>query len=139
MVPFYGQGMNAGFEDCFILNNILDQNADNIALSVEQFTRDRREDAHSICELAMYNYTEMRDLVRRHSYQIRKQIDDVLYLLVPKIWIPLYTSVTFTNMGYKKCMKNRKWQDRVGDETVLFTKQLRFLTMIQFAQKLTCP
>jgi kynurenine 3-monooxygenase len=113
MVPFYGQGMNAGFEDCLILNSILDQNKDDVGSTVHEFTARRVEDAHAICDLAMYNYVEMRDLVTRRSYHLRKLFDEVLFKLLPNMWIPLYNSVTFSGIGYKECVANRQWQDRV--------------------------
>lgn len=59
MVPFYGQGMNAGFEDCFILNMLMDYHKGNLERVLEDFTKRRNKDAHAICDLAMYNYTEV--------------------------------------------------------------------------------
>lgn len=113
MVPFYGQGMNAGFEDCSILSNLLDRHCDNVDLVFERFTELRRKDVFAICDLAMYNYEEMRDLVTKTSYRLRKSVDETLYRCFPGIWIPLYNSVTFTSMGYNQCMQNRQWQNRV--------------------------
>lgn len=59
MVPFYGQGMNAGFEDCTILSEILNRNRNNFHLALKEFSETRWENAHAICDLAMYNYTEV--------------------------------------------------------------------------------
>lgn len=55
----------------------------------------------------------MRDLVMRKKYKIRKTFDDFLFKLMPQKWVPLYNSVTFSNMGYEQCVKNRTWQDKV--------------------------
>lgn len=55
----------------------------------------------------------MRHLVNKRSYRFRKFIDDFLVSIFPKKWIPLYNSVSFTNMPYKQCIQNRKWQDKV--------------------------
>lgn len=55
----------------------------------------------------------MRDLVNRRTYKLRKYFDDFLFILMPNKWVPLYNSVSFTNMGYEKCVQNRKWQDKV--------------------------
>lgn len=140
MVPFYGQGMNAGFEDCTILNQLMEEHGDELDKVLEEFTKKRNQDAHAICDLAMYNYIEvnigcnlksftkskkpnnkisdiyfqMRDLVNRRSFKLRKQFDDFLFKLMPETWVPLYNSVTFSNMGYAQCIQNRRWQDRVG-------------------------
>lgn len=112
MVPFYGQGMNAGFEDCRILYDVL--SLFDVEEALERFTKWRREDAHAICDLAMYNYLEMRNLVSTRSYRIRKFFDNIAFRLMPNTWIPLYNSVSFTDMGYKECCDNRAWQDKAS-------------------------
>lgn len=113
MVPFYGQGMNCGFEDCTILNEILDDYSNDIEAVISEFTIKRQEDAHAICDLAVYNYMEMRDLVTKRSYQLRKMLDDCLFKVFPDVWVPLYNSVSFSEMRYSDCIRNRKWQDQV--------------------------
>lgn len=55
----------------------------------------------------------MRDLVRTRKFRIRKTLDEFLHKLMPLKWIPLYNSVTFTTMPYRKCLENRNWQDKV--------------------------
>lgn len=114
MVPFYGQGMNAGFEDCLLLDELL-QNRGRKSLeeALEEYTQRRKEDVQVMCDLAMYNYVEMRELVTKRSFQLRKKLDEFLSMLFSEKWIPLYHSVTFSRMRYKECIENRKWQDRV--------------------------
>lgn len=58
-------------------------------------------------------FFQMRDLVNRKSYRLRKSLDDFLFWVMPTVWVPLYNSVSFTHMPYKKCIENRKWQDKV--------------------------
>ncbi|XP_075969302.1 kynurenine 3-monooxygenase cn [Anticarsia gemmatalis] len=113
VVPFYGQGMNAGFEDCTLLDQLFQKHNDNLADILTEFSNTRWEDTFAISDLAMYNYIEMRDLVTRPTYRLRKAIDDFIYWLLPRVWVPLYNSVTFTTMPYHKCVKNREWQDKV--------------------------
>lgn len=113
MVPFYGQGMNAGFEDCSVLSEILSYNNNNFEEALKEFTEKRWSNVHAMCDLAMYNYIEMRDLVTRKSYILRKTLDDCLYRLFPNFWIPLYNSISFSHIPYRQCMENRKWQDKV--------------------------
>ncbi|XP_021952638.1 kynurenine 3-monooxygenase [Folsomia candida] len=117
MVPFYGQGMNAGFEDILILEEII-PNSDlssgaGVEKYLEQFSTARSSDAQAICELAMYNYEEMRHLVNQKSYYWRRMIDIGLNKLLGQVWTPLYTSVTFSATPYSKCIENKKWQDKV--------------------------
>lgn len=113
MVPFYGQGMNAGFEDCCLLNELLDQcGLDDLGAVFSKFTTTRNPDAEAICDLALYNYVEMRDLVNTPVFMLRKKLDTLLNRLAPSIWIPLYTTVTFSRTRYHECVKNRAWQDK---------------------------
>lgn len=99
IVPFYGQGMNAGFEDCLVLEECLNQEAD-FEKALALYTKTRTKDVHAIADLALYNYVEMRDLVNSKWFRFRKQVDNVLHWLMPAAFIPLYTMVTFTRIPY---------------------------------------
>jgi len=110
MVPFYGQGMNCGMEDCLVLNDSMNRHAD-LGEALEEYSKHRNPDAEAMCDLAMYNYIEMRDLVNKKSFLLRKKLDNFLHWLLPDWWVPLYTSVTFSRMRYNRCIENRKWQD----------------------------
>uniref|UniRef100_A0A0K2SVV1 Kynurenine 3monooxygenase [Bombyx mori] n=1 Tax=Lepeophtheirus salmonis TaxID=72036 RepID=A0A0K2SVV1_LEPSM len=111
MVPFYGQGMNCGLEDVTTLDSFFDKYPDDLKKVFEEFSKFRSIDAQAMCDLAMYNYVEMRDLVTKKGFLIRKFFDDILHWFMPSFWVPLYTSVTFSRMRYHECIKNKKWQD----------------------------
>ncbi|CAG2110294.1 unnamed protein product [Medioppia subpectinata] len=113
MVPFFGQGMNCGFEDCLILDELLAKHDNSIRKVVPLFSDSRIENCHTIIDLAMDNYIEMRDLVNSRSFLVRKKLDQWLNTLFPRSWIPLYSMVTFTRIPYERCVKDRQWQDRV--------------------------
>ncbi|XP_014468411.1 PREDICTED: kynurenine 3-monooxygenase isoform X2 [Dinoponera quadriceps] len=113
MVPFYAQGMNTGFEDILILDELMDQYDSDLAEVLPRFSELRCDNTHVICDLAMYNYIEMRNLLLTRNFRFRKFIDHILYTLVPKFWIPLYISVQFTRMSFRDCMINKKWQDKM--------------------------
>ncbi|KAL0893678.1 hypothetical protein ABMA27_013836 [Loxostege sticticalis] len=113
VVPFYGQGMNAGFEDCTLLDQLFQKYNDNLADILTEFSSSRWRDTYAISDLAMYNYIEMRDLVTRPSYRLRKAFDDLMFWIFPNLWVPLYNSVTFTTMPYSQCVENRRWQNKV--------------------------
>ena len=103
-----------GFEDCVVLNELMNQYGDDhLDRVLPAFTEYRHVDAHAICDLAMYNFIEMRDLVNQWSFLMRKRFDNVMHWLFPNWWVPLYTSVTFSRMRYHLCIENKKWQDRV--------------------------
>ncbi|KAF9579422.1 hypothetical protein BGW38_004315 [Lunasporangiospora selenospora] len=112
MVPFYGQGMNCGFEDVRILDELLtefgvkatldEENDRALTLALQAYTDRRAKDIKSICQLALYNYTEMRHGVTSPMYLARKKIESWLHLLVPTKIIPLYTMVSFSNRPYSE-------------------------------------
>nr|CAD7603413.1 unnamed protein product [Timema genevievae] len=119
-----------GFEDCLILDQLMDIHGDDFSVVLREFSQIRNEDAEAICDLAMYNYIEMRDLVNRRSYFIRKKLDELLFQLFPNLWVPLYLSVTFTNMSYRSCQANKHWQDQVR-RVVVCTDLWNTLYMLQ--------
>merc|ERR1712228_195067 len=81
MVPFYGQGMNCGMEDCLVLEDCIDKNPGNLEGALADYSETRNPDAEAMCDLAMYNYIEMRDLVNKKSFLLRKKLDNLLHLL----------------------------------------------------------
>jgi kynurenine 3-monooxygenase len=118
IVPFFGQGMNAGFEDCRILNQLLDQVSDWKEL-FNQFQKSRKPDADAIADLALDNFIEMRDLVGDAKFLLRKKIESKLNQLFPDKWIPLYTMVTFRDdIGYSEALSTGQKQKRIMDEVM---------------------
>ena len=89
IVPFFGQGMNAGFEDCRILNQLLETHNDNWQTVLPAFQQLRKPDTDAIAKLALDNFVEMRDLVADADFLLRKKIEARLHELYPEKWIPL--------------------------------------------------
>ncbi len=119
MVPFYGQGMNCGFEDCSILNGLIDKLGTTAwDLVFEKFQKKRKPDTDAICQLAMENFVEMRDAVSDPKFIIRKKIEAKLYELFPKEWIPLYSMVTFTDIPYAEAYAQGKLQELIMDRVM---------------------
>jgi kynurenine 3-monooxygenase len=124
MVPFYGQGMNAGFEDCRVLNQMLDQHDDDGQKVLPLFEQTRKPDADAIAQLALDNFIEMRDLVADADFLLRKKIEARLHQLYPTQWIPLYSMVTFHDeMPYSVAYKTGQKQKKIMDE-VMKTKSI---------------
>jgi kynurenine 3-monooxygenase len=94
IVPFHGQGMNAAFEDCVVLDSLLDQFDDWDALFAE-FERVRRPNTAAIAQMALENYTEMRDTVLDAGFVRRKALALELERRFPDRFIPRYAMVTF--------------------------------------------
>jgi kynurenine 3-monooxygenase len=118
IVPFFGQGMNAGFEDCRIFNQLLDQVSDWKEL-FNQFQKQRKPDTDAIADLALDNFIEMRDLVGDPKFLLRKKIEAKLNQLFPDKWIPLYTMVTFRDdIRYSQAYSTGQKQKRIMDEVM---------------------
>jgi len=115
IVPFFGQGMNCGFEDCRIFDSLISNQISWEEL-FEQFQTIRKPDVDAISELAMNNFVEMRDKVADPQFLIRKKIEARLHTLFPEYWQPLYTLVSFTNTPYSVALMKGKAQDKVMSE-----------------------
>ncbi|XP_030436050.1 kynurenine 3-monooxygenase [Gopherus evgoodei] len=113
VVPFYGQGMNAGFEDCLVFDELMDQFHNDLSACLPEFSRLRVPDDHAISDLAMYNYIEMRAHVNSKWFIFRKYVDNFLHWLMPSTVIPLYTMVTFTRIRYHEARQRWEWQNKV--------------------------
>ncbi|UII33415.1 FAD-dependent monooxygenase [Fulvivirga ulvae] len=119
IVPFYGQGMNSGFEDCRILNSLLDEHQDNWDVVLQRFNDSRKPDADAISDLALQNFIEMRDLVADKEFLLRKKIEAKLHDLYPEQWIPLYSMVTFNeNIRYSEAMNIGRKQKEIMDDVM---------------------
>ncbi len=119
IVPFFGQGMNAGFEDCRILNDLLNQHDDNWQMVLTGFQNERKKNADAIAQLALNNFIEMRDLVADADFLLRKKIEARLHQLYPNQWIPLYSMVTFHDtMPYSVAYETGQKQKKIMDEVM---------------------
>jgi kynurenine 3-monooxygenase len=119
IVPFYGQGMNAGFEDCRVLNEMLNQYHDDWEKVLPIFQQTRKPDTDAIAQLALDNFIEMRDLVADEKFLLRKKIEAKVHSLYPDKWIPLYTMVTFQDdMRYSEAYAIGQKQKKIMDEVM---------------------
>lgn len=100
VVPFYGQGMNASFEDCRLLMDCLERAGGDRRSAFAAFSSERKDDADALADLAIYNYQVMRDRVASRGFLLGKAMGRVLHRLMPATFTPLYTMVTFTSMPY---------------------------------------
>ncbi|RKP04447.1 hypothetical protein THASP1DRAFT_35502 [Thamnocephalis sphaerospora] len=113
MVPFYGQGMNAGLEDVGILRDMLQRYPNSLADALNAYTAHRHPDAEAICDLAMQNYVEMRAHVRSPIYLARKYVEGMLHRVFPQLVVPLYTMVSFTTIRYSEATRRSQRQGRI--------------------------
>jgi len=119
VVPFYGQGMNAAFEDCVVLDKCLAEfPQDRHRAFAEYFSR-RKENTDALADLAIENFIEMRDKTASRVFRAKKKLDHLLEGLLHGIYLPLYTMVTFTRIPYAKAARRAQLQDRIVCGTVL--------------------
>lgn len=115
IVPFYGQGMNAGFEDCTAMNRLLDEYGDDFQKVFPAFTKERKPCGDAILELALRNYIEMRDKTGDPVFLLQKKIEGRFSAKYPDRWIPLYSQVTFSHTPYHEALRNGDHQQRIMD------------------------
>lgn len=116
IVPFYGQGMNAGFEDCTIFEQFLEETDENWETAMKLYEEERKPNGDAIAELAMRNFVEMRDLTGDPKFLLQKQIERKFAKIHPGKWMPLYAMVTFTDIPYAKANNQGKIQDAIMEE-----------------------
>lgn len=113
MVPFYGQGMNCGFEDVRILLQLMDKYQTREE-AFNTYSKTRHEDLKAILKLALDNYREMSTKVISSAYLFRKTLDGILGKMIPSKWIPLYTMVSFRgDIPYSECIRQEKRQQTI--------------------------
>jgi len=113
IVPFYGQGMNSGFEDCTVFNDLFEQADWEWDQVFSQFSAKRAPEADAISELALRNYVEMRDLTANEQWLLQKKIERKITTKYPDKWLPLYSQVTFSHTPYDKALRNGEIQDAI--------------------------
>ena len=113
IVPFFGQGMNCGFEDCTVLNELMNECKDDWHTIFKRFEQQRKPNADAIAELALQNFIEMRDLVGSKKFLLRKKIEAGFNKKYPDQWFPLYSQVTFSHTPYADALRNGKKQDEI--------------------------
>jgi kynurenine 3-monooxygenase len=113
VVPFYGQGMNAAFEDCVVLDECLEQFPNNRERAFAAYFSRRKENADALADLAIGNFIEMRDKTASRAFRAKKKLDHFLEAALPGMYLPLYTMVTFTRVPYAQAARRARLQDRI--------------------------
>jgi kynurenine 3-monooxygenase len=114
IVPFFGQGMNCGFEDCSVLNALIEKNNDDWSAILSEYQYLRKPDADAIADLALNNFIEMRDKVADPKFLLQKKIEAKLHKKYPEKWIPAYSQVTFSpHIRYSDALKRGAKQEHI--------------------------
>jgi len=113
VVPFYGQGMNAAFEDCVVLDQCLKESPNNLQQAFAEYFHARKPNSDALADLALQNFIEMRDKTASPLFRARKKLDHALEGALPGIYLPLYAMVTFTRIPYAEAARRARFQDIV--------------------------
>jgi len=114
IVPFYGQGMNASFEDVFVFDSVLNQFEGDWTTVFSEFQKQRKIDADAIADLAIDNYYEMRDHVANPLFKEKRIVEMGLEKFFPTEYFSKYSLVTFNeHIGYHEAMTKGRAQDKV--------------------------
>lgn len=116
VVPFYGQGMNAAFEDCTLLMQAYREHGPDWEQVFAEFYRQRKADADAIADLALDNFIEMRDSVANAAFLLRKAVGLKLEERYPETFIPKYSLVSFHRVPYAQAKRHGELQQALLQE-----------------------
>lgn len=117
IVPFYGQGMNAGFEDCRVLGDLLDGAGErSLGSLLATFAEDRKPNADAIADLALMNFVEMRDRVADPRFLLQKQIEARIHELFGDQYLTLYSMVSFSHLPYAQALREGRAHDQLMEK-----------------------
>jgi kynurenine 3-monooxygenase len=123
IVPFFGQGMNCGFEDCYVLDNLIEKHLENWEDILPAYEQLRKPDADAIADLAIGNFYEMSDKVKDKQFLLQKKIEAWFSEKHPDLWIPAYSMVTFSpHIRYSDALKNGQRQQAIMDKLMAHPK-----------------
>ncbi len=113
IVPFFGQGMNAGFEDITVLSELMEAHGDQWDLIFDQYQRKRKPNADAIAELSYRNFVEMSARTADPAFILQKKIERHFAAQYPDKWIPAYSRVTFSDRPYTEALEQGDLQEAV--------------------------
>ena len=111
IVPFYGQGMNAGFEDCTVLDGLIGQHGEDWTAILQEYQRIRKPAGDAVAQLALNNFVEMRDKVADPKFLERKKLEKELGTKYPEQFASVYEMVSFSHTPYHTALKCTEAQD----------------------------
>ncbi len=118
IVPFYGQGMNAGFEDITILNEMIEAYGDDWQKVFSEYEKSRKPNADAIAELSYRNFMEMSSKTADDRFLLQKKIEKRFAERHPDKWLPLYSRVTFSHRPYAEALELGNFQNAIMDKVM---------------------
>jgi len=117
-VPFYGQGMNCGFEDCSVMWELMQKHNENWNKVFDEYQQLRKPDGDGVQDLSLHNYYVMRDYVGDPKFLLQKKIEAHFSAKHPEKWLPLYSQVTFSHIRYSEAWQKGQEQDAIMKEVM---------------------
>jgi kynurenine 3-monooxygenase len=114
VVPFYGQGMNAAFEDAMTINRLIDEHGEDWGAIFPEYQRLRKPNTDVLARLSIENFHELRDTVRQPIVTARKRTSIFLNRLFRQHSVPLYTMVSHSTLPYAECVEKHERQERIA-------------------------
>lgn len=136
IVPFFGQGMNCGFEDCTTLLKLIEDLDDNWKRALELYDQVQRPNAGAIADMALENWVEMRDRVADEKFLMRKKIESLVEQRFPGIYKSRYGMITYTLVPYSLAQKAGLVQDKIMNQLVTETTSVESLDWTRVEQLL---
>jgi len=118
VVPFYGQGMNAGFEDIFVLNTLIGELGDDWESIFKKYQEVRKPNGDAIAELSYRNFMEMSSKTANPKFLLQKKIEKRFAKKHPEKWIPVYSRVTFSHRPYAEALAIGDDQEKIMQEVM---------------------
>lgn len=116
IVPFFGQGMNAGFEDISELSRLERKYGDDWEAIFREYQNIRKPNADAIAELSYRNFVEMSSKTADPNFLLRKKIEKRFAEKYPEKWVPVYSRVTFSEKPYSEALQIGDQQAAIMDE-----------------------
>ncbi len=112
-VPFFGQGMNCGFEDCSVLFSLMKAHNEHWSEVFKAYEISRKPNGDAVQDLSLQNYLVMRDKVSDANYQLQQKVERRISELFPNKYFPLYSMVSFSDMEYKVALEKGNEQNEI--------------------------
>ena len=116
IVPFYGHGMNSGFEDITVLSEMIAQYGDDWETIFVEYQKSRKPNADAIAELSYRNFMEMSSKTADEKFLLQKKIEKWFSAKHPDKWMPLYSRVTFSLQPYAEALAIGDYQNKIMEE-----------------------
>ena len=117
-VPFFGQGMNAGFEDCSVMWQLMQKHHEDWAMIFKEYELLRKPNGDAVQDLSLQNYIVMRDRVADPHFLLLQKIERRINFLYPQSYFPLYSMVSFTDIEYRTALNKGNEQEAMIQQLI---------------------